>query len=264
MTAAYPVLPSDPGLVRCVRVFAGELGQVARVRAFVAYALAGCPARETLLACASELAANAIAHTASGAGGVFTVEVAWPAAGMATVAVTDAGAPCEPAIRQSREIGEPHYLAESGRGLALVDALSSSWGYRDLDTGPGRTVWAAAAWPVAVSVICELGAGTCPVSPRRARYPLPGPPLPAPPARQARRHARARRIGCGTRCPAASAEAMHSDGHGECSSDRHRAAGTLPSCHRGPVRPSCACRCRDGGAMPPAGRLICRDKTQFG
>jgi anti-sigma regulatory factor (Ser/Thr protein kinase) len=135
-----------------VRVFAGEPGQVPRVRGFVARALAGCPAREALLTCVSELAANAIAHTASGAGGVFTVEVIRPGAGVALVAVTDAGGPREPSVGR-HESGEAHDLAEGGRGLALVAALSSRWGYRDVhaDYGRGRVVWAEATWPVAVS-----------------------------------------------------------------------------------------------------------------
>lgn len=133
-----------------MRIFAGERGQVPLVRAFVAYALAGCPARETLLACVSELAANAITHTASGAGGVFTVEVIWPAAGIAKIAVTDAGGPREPAVRP-QEPGDPQDLPEGGRGLTLVDALSSSWGYHDAGWGAGRTVWAEATWPVAVT-----------------------------------------------------------------------------------------------------------------
>ena len=137
--------------MRWVRVFPGELQQVRQVRTFVACALAGCPARETLLACVSELAANAIAHTATGAGGIFTVEVAQPGPGMATVAVTDAGGARAPAIRRASEPGGTHDLGEGGRGLALVDALSSRWGYRDLDSGAGRTVWAEATWPIAVS-----------------------------------------------------------------------------------------------------------------
>lgn len=152
MTAAYPVPPYEPGSMRLMRIFPGEPRQVGRVRAFVAGALTGCPARESLLACVSELAANAITHTASGAGGVFTVEVSRPTPGMALVAVTDAGSPREPAIRRAAESFDPWYLAESGRGLALVDALSSRWGYRDLDLGAGRTVWAEATWPVAVGV----------------------------------------------------------------------------------------------------------------
>ena len=150
MTAAYPVPPAAPGLARRERVFPGEAGQVRQVRAFVACALAGCPAREALLTCVSELAANAIAHTASGAGGVFTVEVARPAPGVARVAVTDAGSPDEPAVRYADEPGDLHYLAEGGRGLALVAACSNRWGYRDADEGAGRTVWAEATWPVPV------------------------------------------------------------------------------------------------------------------
>ena len=147
MTAAYPLPPPGPGPARRVRVFKGEPRQVPAARAFVAAALAGCPALETLPAVASELAANAIAHTASGAGGVFAVEVSRPAEGMALVAVTDLGGPGEPAIRAG-DAGDE--FAESGRGLALVAACSSRWGYRDVSDGKGRTVWAEATWPVAV------------------------------------------------------------------------------------------------------------------
>jgi len=106
-------------------------------------ALAGCPARETLLSCVSELAANAVAHTASGVGGDFTVEVIRSADGVALVAVTDAGGPGEPSVRGADE------LAEGGRGLALVAALASRWGHHEVAAG-GRTVWAEATWPVAV------------------------------------------------------------------------------------------------------------------
>jgi anti-sigma regulatory factor (Ser/Thr protein kinase) len=150
VTAAYPVPSTAPGRVRRVRVFPGEPGQVRSVRAFVACALAGCPAREALLTCVSELAANAIAHTASGAGGVFAVEVDRPAPGVARVAVTDAGGPGEPAIRYPAEPADLDSLAEGGRGLALVAACSSRWGYRDVDEGAGRVVWAESTWPVLV------------------------------------------------------------------------------------------------------------------
>jgi anti-sigma regulatory factor (Ser/Thr protein kinase) len=153
VTAAYPVPPYELGSMRFMRIFPGEPRQVRRVRAFAADALAGCPARESLLACVSELAANAIAHTASGAGGVFTVEVTRLTPGMALVAVTDAGGPREPAIRRAAESGDQCHLAECGRGLALVDALASRWGYRALDIGAGRTVWAEATWPVAVAMM---------------------------------------------------------------------------------------------------------------
>ena len=148
MTAAYALAPPGLGPARLVKVFRGEPRQVPAARAFVAAALAECPARETLSACVSELAANAITHTASGAGGVFAVEVSRPAEGLALVAVTDLGGPGEPAIRPGSAADE---FAENGRGLALVAACSSRWGYRDVSDGKGRTVWAEATWPVAAS-----------------------------------------------------------------------------------------------------------------
>jgi hypothetical protein len=39
-------------------------------------------------------------------------------------------------------------MAEGGRGLAMVAACTSRWGYADAH--PGRTVWAEACWPVSV------------------------------------------------------------------------------------------------------------------
>jgi hypothetical protein len=87
---------------------------------------------------------------------VFTVEVVRPAPGVARVAVTDAGGPREPAVRYPAEPADLDSLAEGGRGLALVAACSSRWGYRDADAdagadaGAGRVVWAEATWPVLV------------------------------------------------------------------------------------------------------------------
>ena len=94
------------------------------------------------MSCVSELCANAIAHTASGRGGVFTVEVDCPRAGIARVAVTDDGGSSVPAA------GRLDLMAEGGRGLAMVAACTSRWGFRE--AYPGRTVWAEACWPVAV------------------------------------------------------------------------------------------------------------------
>jgi serine/threonine-protein kinase RsbW len=131
-----------PGSLHRMRIFRGELTQVRAARSFVAAELAGCPARETLLICVSELAANAIEHTASGAGGVFIVGVGRPRDGVAFVAVTDCGGAEEPAVRDADG------LAEGGRGLALVAACSSRWGYRNATAG--RTVWAEVTWPVPV------------------------------------------------------------------------------------------------------------------
>lgn len=122
------------------RSFPGEACQVGEARRFVARALEGCPARERLLTCVSELAANAVEHTESGAGGTFTVTVRCPREGVALVSVADDGGAGEPATGGREE------MSESGRGLALVDAFSSHWGCRR--AGRGHLVWAEATWLV--------------------------------------------------------------------------------------------------------------------
>lgn len=147
MTGAYPVLhlgsldpvqPTRPW----ARTYRGTPASVPEARKFVGELLAGCPARETLMTCVSELCANAITHTASGRGGVFTVEVDCPWAGVARVAVTDGGGASVPAA------GSLDLTAEGGRGLAMVAACTSRWGFSE--AYPGRIVWAEACWPVAV------------------------------------------------------------------------------------------------------------------
>jgi hypothetical protein len=201
VTGAYPVLHvgsfGPPDRVRparpWARTFRGTPASVPEARRFVAELLAGCPAREALMTCVSELCANAIAHTASGNGGVFTVEVDLPRPGVARIAVTDEGGPSLPtAARLDRMAGPLNamagpldptagpldptagpldptagpldptagsldlmtgrldLMAEGGRGLAMVAACTSRWGYADADAYPGRTVWAEACWPVPV------------------------------------------------------------------------------------------------------------------
>jgi len=99
--------------------------------------------------CVSELATNAIAHTASGRGGSFTVEVDCPREGVARIAVTDAGGCGVPVPGRLLPVpGE--IMAEGGRGLAMVAACTSRWGYVDAPPGPGRTVWAEACWPIGI------------------------------------------------------------------------------------------------------------------
>jgi anti-sigma regulatory factor (Ser/Thr protein kinase) len=144
---------------------------VPEAREFVAEALAGCPAgaRDTLLLCATELCANAIEHTASGAGGAFIVEVSCPADGVAFVAVTDGGdssgswtSPWGQAPGSGRQGYGGNLLAacdddlsESGRGLALVAAFASRWGYQK-DT---HTAWAEASWPVSAAPVAVTKQG---------------------------------------------------------------------------------------------------------
>ncbi|HUN36701.1 MAG TPA: ATP-binding protein [Trebonia sp.] len=168
MTAAYrPLLAESavgsralaaPGAEWHARVFAGVTARVPEARDFVADALAGCPAGavETLLLCVTELCANAIEHTASGAGGAFIVEVSCPSEGVAFVAVTDGGGASgtcmlrpDSACREGADdlaAGDAD-LPEGGRGLSLVAAFASRWGYQP-DT---HTAWAEASWPVSAT-----------------------------------------------------------------------------------------------------------------
>jgi anti-sigma regulatory factor (Ser/Thr protein kinase) len=154
VSGAYPVLhvgsfgsadaTGSVGATRgpWIRSFRGTPASVPDARRFVAELLVGCPARDVLMTCVSELCANAITHTASGDGGAFIVSVAYPQDGVARVAVTDEGSASVPAA------GVPDLTAEGGRGLAVVAAYTSRWGWAE--AYPGRTVWAEACWPVGV------------------------------------------------------------------------------------------------------------------
>jgi anti-sigma regulatory factor (Ser/Thr protein kinase) len=206
VTGAYPVLhvgsfgsagPAQPA-PPWTRTFRGIPASVSQARRFVAELLSGCPAREVLTACVSELCANAITHTASGQGGAFTVEVDLPRAGVARIAVTDdGGGPSLPVARPLDPlavdplIADPAALdpaapdpaaldlmAEGGRGLALVAACTSRWGYAE--DGPGLTVWAESCWPVAVSAPGRQPPARFSRRPRAARpgFSRPFPPSP--------------------------------------------------------------------------------------
>jgi anti-sigma regulatory factor (Ser/Thr protein kinase) len=108
---------------------------VRHVRRFVAELLAGHPDHDDVALCATELATNAIRHTASGRGGLFATELSW--AGMTIrLAVADGGAPTGPAIRQH----DPAVLDEAGRGLDVVARLSDSYGVEG--DHRGRVIWA--------------------------------------------------------------------------------------------------------------------------
>ncbi|MEU8799802.1 ATP-binding protein [Spirillospora sp. NPDC048819] len=122
---SYPIpLPSAPASAqRWRRAFPGELDQARAARRFTAVLLAGRPELDEVLLAVDELVVNALRHTKSGQpGGTFTVEIAhWD--GAVTVAVTDEGAPSEPAVSDAADD------AESGRGLRTVSLLASGWGW---------------------------------------------------------------------------------------------------------------------------------------
>jgi anti-sigma regulatory factor (Ser/Thr protein kinase) len=115
-----------------MRVFLGCQREVRSVRAFVGEAVDGCPVADDVILLASEVAANAIVHTASGKGGTFTV-VVHPLGEMVRVEVHDGGSETFPDVRAFED------LAGSGRGLGLVELLATRWGH--LGDRGGRVVW---------------------------------------------------------------------------------------------------------------------------
>jgi anti-sigma regulatory factor (Ser/Thr protein kinase) len=118
-------------------IFSGHPEEVRSVRAFVGLAVFGCPVADEVVLLASELATNAIAHTASGMDGTFVVRVLVQDGWLRTE-ISDLGSDTAPSVRPS---GPPD---ESGRGLRLVDMLASRWGFQG---GPsGRVVWFEMDW----------------------------------------------------------------------------------------------------------------------
>lgn len=101
------------------RIFCGTAEQVSQVRQFVRSELVGHPALSDAVTVASELAANAIAHTASGQeDGLFLVSLARLGPHHVAVLVTDQGSAGQPRTKHA------HSDDESGRGLAIVTACS--------------------------------------------------------------------------------------------------------------------------------------------
>jgi len=140
-SAASGTAAPPPGTRPLRRAFRGEPSQVPLVRDFVSCCLDGCrcPAEavQDILACATELAANAVLHSRSGLpGGHFSVEVA--CAGQSVrVTVADSGGPWT-------ERGIGGIDAECGRGLHIVAALSADMGMTG--DAAGRMAWFCCRW----------------------------------------------------------------------------------------------------------------------
>lgn len=122
--------------LRWRQVLRGEQHQLAVLRRWLASLLPDCEARDDVISVATELASNALLHTASGRGGWFAVEITRYQA-IVRIVVADQGGPAEPHV-----IDDPD--AEHGRGLLLVRGLSLRTGV----TGDqrGRLVWADVAF----------------------------------------------------------------------------------------------------------------------
>jgi anti-sigma regulatory factor (Ser/Thr protein kinase) len=119
------------------RVFPGQAAQLRPMRSWVESLLPDCPARDAVITVASELAGNAVLHTASkDPGNTFLAVISWRPQAV-RVAVADGGAATAP-----RMISDPD--GEDGRGLMMVAALSVRTGVSGNERG--RIVWADVPW----------------------------------------------------------------------------------------------------------------------
>ena len=116
--------------------FPGEAASVRQARDFVRAILGvGWPGLDDVLLMVSEIASNAVRHTASGDGSWFDLTVT-ASEYAARVEIADRGSSSEPRIPdQSSEAG----ALTGGRGLRIVDALADRWGARGDELG--RVVW---------------------------------------------------------------------------------------------------------------------------
>lgn len=123
--------------IQQTRCFAGSPHEVRNVRAFVWEMIPGCPVGDDVVLLASELATNAVTHTASGEHGTFDVGICLEEARV-RVEVHDGGSVKTPAARRASA------TEESGVGLGLVEMIAARWGH---DGGPsGRVVWFEMEW----------------------------------------------------------------------------------------------------------------------
>ncbi|MEU5098408.1 ATP-binding protein [Streptomyces sp. NPDC020996] len=97
-----------------------------------------CTVSESAALVVAELTANAVTHgRAQGRGFRLTLTVQASDADTLRVEVTDARGDRAPRPRTTA----PEPVAESGRGLLLVEALTVSWGWEPWPPS-GKTVWA--------------------------------------------------------------------------------------------------------------------------
>jgi hypothetical protein len=140
------------------QMFRAVPGQMRAVRDFVRLALAGHPATDDAVVVASELAANSVAHSGSRrAGGMFTVHVVTLGADAVGLALTELRGDNFPEVREANPD------AVSGRGLAVVQALTSLFWVFDageirilLATVPARPV-AGSEWQARMGVLHGTG-----------------------------------------------------------------------------------------------------------
>ncbi len=130
---ARPVSCFADRLTGSSRIFAGTHDQVSAVRRFARAELGDHPAVDEAVLVASELATNAITHSASGHdGGMFMVHLTAISAGHVAILVTDQGGHGEP---KAQHAGPD---AESGRGLDIVTSIA--WLFMPFGDDTMRTI----------------------------------------------------------------------------------------------------------------------------
>ncbi|WUH96257.1 ATP-binding protein [Spirillospora sp. NBC_00431] len=113
-------LPGVEKSARHVRVFARDVLRE------------GHPSLGDVQTCVNEAFTNAIEHTASGRDGRVTVMFSMVGGDIVAEVTDDGAAGARPVMRD-----DP--MAEDGRGLRMIDALSLAWGVRE--DGHRSTVW---------------------------------------------------------------------------------------------------------------------------
>jgi serine/threonine-protein kinase RsbW len=109
--------------------FPGTAQYVVRVRQWLRASLSACAAVDDAVLLVSELATNALVHSASGRGGTFAVTVSHRSADV-RIEVADQGGSWSPEIASD---------GLHGRGLTIVGSLARAWGITGDESG--RTVW---------------------------------------------------------------------------------------------------------------------------
>lgn len=120
------------------RAFPGRPDQIAYARDFTRRVLGPCPVLDEAVLLVSELATNAIEHTATADEGSFHVTI-YQGDSFLLIAVTDDGSDNVPTPGTQADT-----LAETGRGLELVELIADRWDY--CGDGHSRTVWFELSW----------------------------------------------------------------------------------------------------------------------